>query len=122
MDEQLSLKHQVMINQFTLATGAPQYEAKEYLKGAGWHYEAALSAFFGQSGIAHQTNHPGRPPANTPATPPAFPDCLANFGKLSTRVAQDGVKTVKCQNVHQGENPQKNCQFTNVTNNNQQKF
>ena len=39
MDEQLSLKHQVMINQFTLATGAPQYEAKEYLKGAGWHYE-----------------------------------------------------------------------------------
>jgi len=79
------LKHQVMINQFVLAAGCLSHEAKSYLKSSHWQFEAALSSYFGESGIPHQHNqHPNRPPANTPATPPAFPETLLSFAKMNT--------------------------------------
>lgn len=79
------LKHQVMINQFVLAAGCLSHEAKTYLKSSHWQFEAALSLYFGESGIPNQQcHHPNRPPANTPATPPGFSEALLSFAKMDS--------------------------------------
>lgn len=91
------LKHQLMINQFVVTAGCLSHEAKSYLKSSHWQFEAALSLYFGESGIPHPNNHPNRPPANTPATPPAFPDTLVAFAKMETQ-DNSTCKLVKTSN------------------------
>ncbi|XP_002130954.1 UBA-like domain-containing protein 2-B [Ciona intestinalis] len=84
MDD-VNLKHEVMVNQFVLAAGCLSHEAREHLKSTHWHFEAALSRYFQESGIPQQHNqHPFCPPTNTPATPPAFPEALLAFSKMQT--------------------------------------
>ncbi|XP_075978538.1 UBA-like domain-containing protein 2-A [Anticarsia gemmatalis] len=87
-----TLREQVMINQFVLAAGCAQEQAKQLLQAAHWQFETALSIFFQEVAIPAGANGIAAPhyrqqlmtPCNTPATPPNFPDALAAFSRLST--------------------------------------
>ncbi|XP_062527182.1 UBA-like domain-containing protein 1 isoform X1 [Bombyx mori] len=101
-----TLREQVMINQFVLAAGCAQEQAKQLLQAAHWQFETALSIFFqdmaipaGANGIA--APHYGQQlmtPCNTPATPPNFPDALAAFSRLSTTGSPNNAGGV-CMNT-----------------------
>uniref|UniRef100_A0A8C4N3Q7 UBA-like domain-containing protein n=1 Tax=Eptatretus burgeri TaxID=7764 RepID=A0A8C4N3Q7_EPTBU len=72
------LRHQLLIGQFVLTAGCAAEQAQQLLQASRWEFEAALSAFFQESGLpAHMCT-----PSNTPATPPNFPDALLLFSKL----------------------------------------
>ncbi|XP_028165588.1 UBA-like domain-containing protein 2 [Ostrinia nubilalis] len=87
-----ALREQVMINQFVLAAGCAQEQARQLLQAAHWQFETALSIFFQEVAIPSGANGIAAPhyrqqlmtPCNTPATPPNFPDALAAFSRLST--------------------------------------
>ncbi|KAM3966443.1 UBA-like domain-containing protein 2-A [Aphomia sociella] len=87
-----ALREQVMINQFVLAAGCAQEQARQLLQAAHWQFETALSIFFQEVAIPAGANGIAAPhyrqqlmtPCNTPATPPNFPDALAAFSRLST--------------------------------------
>ncbi|KOB61376.1 Uncharacterized protein OBRU01_25220, partial [Operophtera brumata] len=87
-----SLREQVMINQFVLAAGCAQEQARQLLQAAHWQFETALSIFFQEVALPSGANGIAAPhyrqqlmtPCNTPATPPNFPDTLAAFSRLST--------------------------------------
>ncbi|CAB3251596.1 unnamed protein product [Arctia plantaginis] len=87
-----TLREQVMINQFVLAAGCAQEQAKQLLQAAHWQFETALSIFFQEVALPAGANGIAAPhyrqqlmtPCNTPATPPNFPDALAAFSRLST--------------------------------------
>ncbi|XP_059053895.1 UBA-like domain-containing protein 1 [Achroia grisella] len=87
-----TLREQVMINQFVLAAGCAQEQARQLLQAAHWQFETALSIFFQEVAIPAGANGIAAPhyrqqlmtPCNTPATPPNFPDALAAFSRLST--------------------------------------
>jgi hypothetical protein len=91
-----NLRQQLMINQFTMATGCTAEQARQLLQSTRWEFEMALSVFFQESAISMQNSsfpHPQRQfgfptqlshaPANTPATPPSFPDALQALSKLT---------------------------------------
>ncbi|RVE46192.1 hypothetical protein evm_009150 [Chilo suppressalis] len=93
-----SLREQVMINQFVLAAGCAQEQARQLLQAAHWQFETALSIFFQEVAIPSGANGIAAPhyrqqlmtPCNTPATPPNFPDALAAFSRLSTTGSPSG--------------------------------
>ncbi|XP_013190856.1 UBA-like domain-containing protein 1 [Amyelois transitella] len=101
-----TLREQVMINQFVLAAGCAQEQARQLLQAAHWQFETALSIFFQEVAIPAGANGIAAPhyrqqlmtPCNTPATPPNFPDALAAFSRLSTTGSPNnsgsGVSTV----------------------------
>ncbi|OQV14843.1 hypothetical protein BV898_10991 [Hypsibius exemplaris] len=91
-----ALRQSVMINQFSMVTGATYDEASASLQSTNWQLESALSMFFqGQSALGNGQRQPMDPmcaPANTPATPPNFSDALLSFSKMSTASpVQNGV-------------------------------
>ncbi|KAJ0178297.1 hypothetical protein K1T71_006120 [Dendrolimus kikuchii] len=94
-----TLREQVMINQFVLAAGCAQEQAKQLLQAAHWQFETALSIFFQEVAIPAGANGIAAPhyrqqlmtPCNTPATPPNFPDALAAFSRLSTTGSPGGA-------------------------------
>nr|XP_037869686.1 UBA-like domain-containing protein 1 isoform X2 [Bombyx mori] len=75
-----TLREQVMINQFVLAAGCAQEQAKQLLQAAHWQFEQLMT------------------PCNTPATPPNFPDALAAFSRLSTTGSPNNAGGV-CMNT-----------------------
>ncbi|KAL4707709.1 hypothetical protein ACJJTC_014890 [Scirpophaga incertulas] len=93
-----ALREQVMINQFVLAAGCAQEQARQLLQAAHWQFETALSIFFQEVAIPSGANGIAAPhyrqqlmtPCNTPATPPNFPDALAAFSRLSTTGSPGG--------------------------------
>ncbi|CAG9793861.1 unnamed protein product [Diatraea saccharalis] len=93
-----ALREQVMINQFVLAAGCAQEQARQLLQAAHWQFETALSIFFQEVAIPSGANGIAAPhyrqqlmtPCNTPATPPNFPDALAAFSRLSTTGSPSG--------------------------------
>ncbi|KAH9633765.1 hypothetical protein HF086_002216 [Spodoptera exigua] len=73
-----TLREQVMINQFVLAAGCAQEQAKQLLQAAHWQFEQLMT------------------PCNTPATPPNFPDALAAFSRLSTTGSPNNAGGTGC--------------------------
>ncbi|CAH0694137.1 unnamed protein product [Spodoptera exigua] len=99
-----TLREQVMINQFVLAAGCAQEQAKQLLQAAHWQFETALSIFFQEVAIPTGANGIAAPhyrqqlmtPCNTPATPPNFPDALAAFSRLSTTGSPNNAGGTGC--------------------------
>ncbi|CAH1638701.1 unnamed protein product [Spodoptera littoralis] len=102
-----TLREQVMINQFVLAAGCAQEQAKQLLQAAHWQFETALSIFFQEVAIPTGANGIAAPhyrqqlmtPCNTPATPPNFPDALAAFSRLSTTGSPNNAGGGGCGNA-----------------------
>jgi len=78
------LREQVMINQFVMAAGCHREQAKQILQASQWQFEAALSIYFQECVVPHQSHNAVNAPTNTPATPPNFPDALLALSKLQT--------------------------------------
>lgn len=78
----LSLRQQVMLNQFVSITGCNYEQAIELLAASNWQYQVGLSLFFDE--LSMQTKSATIVPCSTPVTPPNLDFLEKAFAKLSS--------------------------------------
>lgn len=82
LPQNLTLKQQVMLNQFTTFAGCSYEQSLQLLASSKWQYQVALSTFLND--IQINSENTNKLCVNTPVTPPNFEFMEQAFSKLKT--------------------------------------
>uniref|UniRef100_A0A5S6QN86 UBA domain-containing protein n=1 Tax=Trichuris muris TaxID=70415 RepID=A0A5S6QN86_TRIMR len=92
--DEATLRRQIMVSQFQVATGCNRDQAEQLLRSSCWQFQIALSTFFQESvpavvvsatrtsGACLSSVDTAYAPQNTPVTPPSLSEALTALQKL----------------------------------------